>query len=207
MAPVLSIAPAALSPPVARGSSEAVLSTITDRDVQLALWQRPRPFALAPLDRLDPASIADIDVEIAVAALCDGVARAIDDAGPGYAPVRTALIAEVAARATGFAALFPAPCLRLRLEVVQTNACWKFHMDYVRARLIATLSGRGTEWCLADRTDPIERMTAGEVAIFKGHMLVDEPRILHRSPPIDGSGETRLLLAIDPVTPDRHQIA
>lgn len=207
MAAVLSIAPAALNPPVASGSSEAILSSIADRDIQLALWERRRPIALAPLDGIDPARITDIDVEIAVATLRDGVARAIDDAGPGYAPVRTALIAEVAARATGFAALFPAPCLRMRLEVVQTNACWKFHMDYVPARLLATLSGRGTEWCLADRPDAVERMAAGDIAIFKGRMLVDEPRIIHRSPPIDGTGEARLLLAIDPVTPDRHRIA
>lgn len=203
----LSLAPATSVSPVASGDSEAILSAIADPDVQLAIWQRPRPFALAPLDGLDPTGISDIDVEIAVDALRDGVARAIDDAGPGYARVRTALVAEIAQRATSFAALFRAPRLRLRLEVVQTNACWKFHMDYVPARLLATLSGRGTEWCLADQFHAVQAMTAGDIAIIKGRMLVDEPRVLHRSPPIDGSGKPRLLLAIDPVTPDRHQIA
>jgi len=203
----LSIAPATSVSPVASGYSETILSAIADRDVQLAIWQRPRPFALAPLDGLDPTGISDIDVEIAVEELGNGVARAIDDAGPGYSPVRAALVAEITERATGFAALFPAPRLRLRLEVVQTNACWKFHMDYVPARLLATLSGRGTEWCLADQIYAVQSMAAGDIAIFKGRMLVDEPRVLHRSPPIDGSGETRFLLAIDPVTPDRHRIA
>ena len=46
----------------------------------------------------------------------------------------------------------------------------------------------------------VAQMRAGEVAIFKGRMLLDDPPVLHRSPPIAATGEQRLLLVLDPVT-------
>lgn len=40
-------------------------------------------------------------------------------------------------------------------------------------------------------------MAAGEVALFKGRRLLPDPPLLHRSPPLAGRAETRLLLVND----------
>ena len=100
--------------------------------------------------------------------------------------------------------------LLLRLETVVDDACCRFHADNVRFRLVTTYRGPGTEW-IAPRhaaTMPTEaqlsdvrfsRLDRGHVAIMRGSRAATakRPALLHRSPPIAGSGVTRLFLAID----------
>ena len=44
-------------------------------------------------------------------------------------------------------------------------------------------------------------MSPGDAGIFKGKIATDTPAI-HRSPPIAGTGEKRLLLVLNPVEED-----
>jgi hypothetical protein len=85
--------------------------------------------------------------------------------------------------------------------VVETDACSKFHADFVTLRTITTYRGPGTQWQRAD--DPgdqtINEMRSGAVGLFKGRLLQPEPSVLHRSPPIADSGESRLVLVIDSI--------
>lgn len=82
----------------------------------------------------------------------------------------------------------------------------RFHADYVRARTITTYVGQGTQWIDAARKigdtppddDGIRRIETGAVAVFEGRLWLANPAVLHRSPPIAGSGERRLVLVIDP---------
>lgn len=169
--------------------------------VDLTLWRRERPGTLNWLDRQDWDPVSDVDSIVMSQDLHSQVARLLQAAH--YPPgARTAALAhEVAELATYFATLMGCSSLRLRLEIVETDGCKKFHADYVRARLLSTLSGRGTEWIYAASQGAdaaVEQMAAGDVGIFKGRLWEEEPAILHRSPPIDASGEQRLLLAIDP---------
>ncbi|MEO0057370.1 MAG: hypothetical protein RIT17_820, partial [Pseudomonadota bacterium] len=78
--------------------------------------------------------------------------------------------------------------------------------DYVRARLITTYAGEGTDWLdaadaarVAAGQEPrqINRMATFDVGLFKGKLATDHPAI-HRSPPIAGSGGARLLLVLNP---------
>ena len=96
--------------------------------------------------------------------------------------------------------------IELRLEVVRTDSCRKFHADYVSARLITTYVGAGTDWLddaeaahLAASGEPrrINRMAAFDVGLFKGKLATERPAI-HRSPPIAGTGAKRLLLVLNP---------
>ncbi len=102
-----------------------------------------------------------------------------------------------------FAALMRCETVRLRLEGVTGNACRKVHADYTDVRLICTLAGPGTDYTLGDDPDgPLQRIPAGAVTLFKGHEFGPGHRpCLHRSPPIEDSGERRLVLVID--TPAR----
>lgn len=114
-----------------------------------------------------------------------------------------ALRADAAALAQRFMALMGVDSVRVRVEGITTNACKKVHMDYTDVRLITTYSGPGTDF-VPHGVDPdgniccLERVPTGAVALFKGRSFApDHAPCLHRSPPIEGSGERRLVLVID----------
>lgn len=119
-------------------------------------------------------------------------------------PLPEPLAVAITGLATRFAALMRCDTVRIRLEGVTGNACRKVHADYTDLRLICTLAGPGTDYTLGDDPDaPLLRVAPGVVALFKGHMFgPGHSACLHRSPPIEGSGEGRLVLVID--TPSRH---
>jgi hypothetical protein len=94
--------------------------------------------------------------------------------------------------------------LRLRLDVVTTNACRKFHIDAVTARLVCTYRGPGTQYGISnDGAEPRHILTAptGAPILLRGTRWPERPCsvLLHRSPPIEGTGKTRAVLVLDPV--------
>ncbi len=185
--------------PVLCGDAPDMLAAIRARDCALTLWQRPVPVALvAPLARLDLDGIDDLELAIDLPVAAAALEAALVDAGYD-GPTAALLTLDIAELATRFADIAGAEQLKLRLEVVETDACRRFHADFVTYRLITTYRGQATQWVRAERPDAVAQMQAGEVGIFKGRMLLDEPPVLHRSPPIAATGEQRLLLVLDPV--------
>jgi hypothetical protein len=185
--------------PVARGHQAAVLSEVLWPQVHLALWQRPRPASLDWLDAHDWDMVDDVDAVLEEGDWGTAAADLLLAAGYPWTPAGLALVDEIADLARRFALLMACAALRLRLEVVETDACRKFHTDQLCARLLCTLSGPGTQWIETGADPQVMQMAPGEVAIFKGRLWAEEPAILHRSPPIAVSGERRLLLVLDPV--------
>jgi len=114
------------------------------------------------------------------------------------------LVDDIAALAVMFAGRVDAPYLRLRLDVLPTNACRKFHIGAVMARLSCTYRGTGTQYGIStDGDDPSRIFTVptGSPILLRGTLWPETPKsgLLHRSPPIEGTGETRLVLVLDPV--------
>lgn len=114
-----------------------------------------------------------------------------------------------------FVRIRAAPSIEVRLEVIQDNACTKFHADNVSARLLTTYRGPATEWldpavefeacCPAHAPETaVRRLSRFAVAIIKGRKAGSRsgPLVLHRSPPIEGSGQTRLLLCVNEAMSD-----
>lgn len=188
------------NPAIALGDTPDILAAILDPDVQLALWRRQRPASLDWLDALEWDKIDDIDSGIDGPDHRASICRLLCDTGYPQTSEGDALADEIARLACCFARLMGCERLRLRLEVVETDACRKFHMDYVTARLLMPLVGPGTQWI--DIRDgmgaPLRQLEPGHVGIFKGRLAVKASAILHRSPPVAASGETRLLLALNP---------
>ncbi|WP_367648814.1 DUF1826 domain-containing protein [Ruegeria arenilitoris] len=109
-----------------------------------------------------------------------------------------------------FTDLMRSKWLRLRLDVVATNACRRFHIDAVTSRLVCTYRGTGTRYGIStDGTDPSRVFTVptGSPVVLRGTLWPENPKsgLLHRSPPIEGTGETRLLLVLDPVADPEHE--
>lgn len=188
---------------------------VSDRPAGLsAIWEPACAAAIstrAPMqgfqswiDGLDAEDLPEARVILRPDAVRGVTTEICDAAGTPAGPHRDRLVDDIAALADVFAGLMQARWLRLRLDVVRTNACRKFHIDAVTARLICTYRGTGTQYTLCpDGADPREIATTpiGAPILLRGTLWPEHPRsgLLHRSPPIEGSGERRLVLVLDPV--------
>ena len=95
--------------------------------------------------------------------------------------------------------------LNFRLDVINSNACRKFHVDAVEARVVCTLRGTGTQYGYStDGHDPdVIETTPRYCSIFLRGTLwptVPDTHFVHRSPPIAGTGEYRLVAVMDAAT-------
>jgi hypothetical protein len=191
------------------------LSVIHKRGCAAAIWRRqPLPDFQGWIDDLEPELLPRTRMIIHPEAAFDALGEVCDLAGTPDGPEREWLINDTAALATLFAELFHAPYLRLRYDVVTTNACRKFHIDAVTTRLVCTYRGTGTQYGIpVDGGEPRRVFTTptGAPILLRGTLWPEDPRsgLLHRSPPIEGTAETRLVLVLDPVVnpddePDRE---
>lgn len=124
---------------------------------------------------------------------------------------RQVFIASITTLAEAFADALRAPWLRLRLEVVTGDACRKFHVDNVTVRLVCTYRGTGTQYGLAPRGEEpevIHTVATGPPIVLRGRRWPTTPPSLlrHRSPPIAGTGEARLLLVLDPILDPENEV-
>lgn len=191
-----------LCDPVVLADDPNALAAIRDHHVALAVWRRHVPPALSGAV-LESAyhGADDVGVLLDLPVMPPALAASLIAAGHEAMPAAV-LAGDIATLCQHFTAIVGCAQVKVRLEVVETDACRRFHADYVTYRLLTTYHGAATQWVHANASDAIEAMQVGDVVIFKGRMLLDEPPILHRSPPIAGTGEKRLLLVIDPVIAD-----
>lgn len=198
----------ALPTHVAAGPDASTLAAIRRPAITMSVWKRRLGQELTGATRavlsnefqllrltLEPGDVEPMVFDTLAAAVMGSAAAAI--------------AADVANLAYRFSDVMEQERLDIRLERITGNACKKFHADYVTARLITSYEGRATEWldqdsavrlangvCPSDL--PIRRLQAGDVALLKGRLWADDQAIVHRSPPIAGTGEERLLLVINP---------
>ena len=170
-----------------------------------AIWRRwPLPEFQSWIDGLDPAALPRARVIVPPAAVRMVAGDVCDASGTPAGPERDRLVDDIAALAVIFAGVMRARWLRLRLDAVTTDACRRFHIDAVRARLICTYRGSGTQYGIStDGAEPrrIFTVPTGAPMVLRGTLWPEASRagLLHRSPPIEGTGETRCVLVLDPV--------
>lgn len=203
--------------PVAVAETPEDLSGLLRPDCPAIVWDR-EPLARFQqwIDDLAPGQLPRTRTILRTADVREATAKVCELCGTPDCAERSLLIDDVAALAHIFAGLMHAPYLQLRLDVVTTNACRKFHIDAVTARFVCTYRGMGTQYALATDTAEqgrISTVPTGSPILLRGTLWPEKPNagLLHRSPPIEGTGETRLLLVLDPVCdpdehPDRHLI-
>jgi hypothetical protein len=195
--------------PVVEGPDRAVLDEIADESVALTVWTRQVAAELADwLDALPPEHLPDGRFVCEPGEVAARLAVLCDQAGLGDGRARALLIGDIAGLAARFAAIAGVARVDLRLEALVHDSCWRFHRDFVGLRLNATYRGPGTQWPplhLAARALRSQRRYRGAlnelprfaVGLFKGERRAGAAAILHRSPPIAGSGVTRLFLCLN----------
>lgn len=185
-----------------QSSDPEVLGRIHEADCNLTIWQRQ---PIADVEAVMGQNARDLRFTAWEQDLRDRLDSEMANNGFAPHPAKIALIEDIASLANRFCAIMQVREIELRLEVVTTNSCRKFHADYVPARLITTYVGTGTQWlgqddarrvAAGDKPETIHTLNAGDVGIFKGKLATMHPAI-HRSPAIEGTGERRLLAVLN----------
>ena len=170
-----------------------------------AIWRRQTPPDVQEwIDSLSPNNLPRGRVILRPQAVAATVGHLCELSRLPVSAERDWLQDDITLLAETFSELMQARFLRLRLDVVNTNACRKFHIDAITARLVCTYRGTGTQYGIStDGDDPkrVFSVQTGAPILLRGTLWPEQPPtgLLHRSPPIEGTGETRLLLVLDPV--------
>ena len=181
------------------------LTVIRDPGCAVALCQRqPDRNVLEWLERLDSDRLPKARVILPPDRISEALEQICDISDTPDCEERKRLIDDVTELAKVFADLMKAAHLRLRFDVVTTNSCKKFHIDRITARLLCTYRGTGTQYGFSvDETEPDHILTVptGSPIVLRGSLWPETPKsgILHRSPPIEGTGEYRSILVLDPI--------
>jgi hypothetical protein len=176
-----------------------------------AVWERQlMPEFQSWLNDIPSQNLPEGRLILRVEDVPDAIVQLCEIAGTKPSTHRDLLVNDIAALTELFASLVGSKYIRVRLDKITDNACSKFHKDAITARLVCTYRGTGTQYgTLEDSEEPLKIHTAptGAPILLRGKLWPEKPDsgLCHRSPPIDGTGETRLVLVIDPVTdPDRE---
>ncbi|MBK8252537.1 MAG: DUF1826 domain-containing protein [Polyangiaceae bacterium] len=189
------------------------LSTLARSEVNLVSWHRELPSGLdAQLVEWAKRFPAQFDETVCMPSYdLSAATRGLAE------PARAWLTMDVALLIAHLADLADARRLRVSFGAVRTDQCRKFHIDYVRYRLVTTYVGPGTEWipdeavrrealdhppdCPCDANKEIVRDSSairhavpGEVIVMKGALHPGHRGAVHRSPPIEGTGRVRVVL-------------
>ena len=182
------------------------LSRIQDPDCAVAIWnRRPLERFQSWLDGLAQDQLPKARVILRPKDVGDAVGQICELSGTPDRPERGRLVDDVTALADILAGLTKAPFLRLRFDIVTTNACRRFHTDAVTLRLVCTYRGTGTQYGVIDggsEPNSISTVPTGSPILLRGTLWPPQTQcdIRHRSPPIEGTGEIRLVLVLDPIS-------
>lgn len=180
------------------------LAAITEIDCAAVVWRRDVPGDFQSwINGLGAERLPSARLALRPEAVEDAVDQVFSAADLDDCAERAWLRTDIAYLASRFAAVMSMPYLRVRFSAVTTNSCRKFHVDAMKARLICTYRGSGTQFGItngSDAPEQIRQVETGSPILLRGSLWPERPRsgLVHRSPPIEGTGETRFLLVIDP---------
>lgn len=193
---------------VAEGAHPSILNSVRQADCDAAIWQRRLPSELNSwLTSLQLGALQSARLSARWPTLEKVAAELCRECSMPEGRGRSLFISDIAHLSQLFMDASCTNAVNLRLDVVSGNACHKFHQDYVTARLLCTYRGAGTQYGYPRGDgipDHVHQMSEGHVGLFRGRLWGSSNNVplLHRSPPISGTGERRLLLVIDPQDTD-----
>jgi hypothetical protein len=213
--PELMIATPAESPHVI-GDRPTVLRYILNPSVNLCLWQRPaQPAVIRELSSLKASDLPDVRCPTSLDSFDDDVSMLLQQHGLDPFAFKNWRV-DLRRLADLYFSVSENRDVTLCLVTTDDDDCRRFHVDRTQLRLLCTYRGPGTEWLIDEQVDRLAQSTGapnadiirfGEPSEFEpfwagilkgdaypgnaGHGLV------HRSPPIAGSGQTRVLFCLD----------
>jgi hypothetical protein len=206
MPPLTDLLPA---PSLIRSADVSVLDTVRRENTSLAVWDRDPPRALLHgLATACPAHLPQGRMLVWLPDLSAALASMMARTPMGSTVLGRLLLDDMTMLVKRFAAIAETDVVDIRLDRLRHDSCWKFHRDQVKLRLLATYRGPATQIvpgaygqaALEDQRaykGPLESLPDGAVALFKGAKAGPDKGVVHRSPPIVGTGLVRLLLCLN----------
>jgi len=203
------------------GNDPRVLRELATPSVGIVTWSRGCP-ADVESSLLLWGRTAEPDFEQRISTDSYSLAsafRGLDEA------TRAWMLEDVALLIAHFSAVAQTTELKMAFGPIRSDRCRKFHRDNLRHRLVCTYAGPGTEWVpgesvnesvlrrppicpeeanrkIVRHPDAVQRASAADVLMMKGGRHPDGTRIVHRSPPIERFGATRVVLVLSTVEED-----
>lgn len=231
---------------LAEGADPSVLADIYNDGIDIAIWKRDLSAPIA--DTVAGLISCNPSFRLSTAVTPDSVRDTLKEALSRYEPARpnaaeapgddlivscnhalavdsslpevSLLSEDIAELVDMFCLLFEVKSAGVRLGVLETAMCPRFHVDRIPCRLLTTYQGVATEWLphelvdrsklghgsnglsdhesgLFDQPDAIQQLNQGDVAILKGDLWEGNEGngLVHRSPGMDCG--RRLLLTMD----------
>ncbi|CAM3859370.1 DUF1826 domain-containing protein [Litorimonas haliclonae] len=178
---------------------------IHDENVYGVVWNREIPSKVSSLLEMTefnhPTSARFF---VPISKISERAAQALEVFGLPKCPAQAWLANDIQMLATKLGAILSASKLQVRVELVDTDACKKFHRDNVKARLVCTYKGPGTVYGVARigaEPDQINQADTGHPVLLKGRLWSKgaETYLLHRSPRIESAGLSRIVVVMDEV--------
>ncbi|MGD2119685.1 MAG: DUF1826 domain-containing protein [Chromatiales bacterium] len=198
------------------GTRPEVLGRILDPGVNLCLWQRPvQPAVTQELASLQATQLPDVRSRTSTQSFDADVKALLQQQR-----LDPAAFSNWRADLRRLADLYFGVCegrdVVLRLVTTEDDDCRRFHVDRSQLRLLCTYRGPGTEW-LTDAQVDRQAQSSGApnedilrfgapshfapfwAGILKGDAFPGNAGhgLVHRSPQIAGSGQTRVLFCLD----------
>ena len=200
--------PPVAGPVLARpGAAASIVRTFADPAVPVAVWRRTVDPVLAAALAAVARDLPAVDCTLHRAAVGAGCLPEVVRALPGA----EGLCADVEALAACFADATVSTRLRFVFGPVLDDKCKRFHVDFVRVRMVVTYLGPGTQWLEGEAAqrhgprgavagscghgvpaDEIRCAQAGDVVWMRGVYGGGAPAV-HRSPPLGESGQARVV--------------
>ncbi|MEO0823515.1 MAG: DUF1826 domain-containing protein [Pseudomonadota bacterium] len=186
------------------------LSAIHHPDCAAAIWRRsPLPCFQSWIDALEPERLPKARVILRPGIVRETALHICEACGTPGCAERDLLIDDAAALASLFAELVGAAYLQFRFDVVSADACPQCDADTGFARLVCAYRGTGTHYGFAAEGAEPERVftvPTGAPILLRGPRWPGSPGsgLQHCSPPIEDTGQTRLILVLDPAIDPDH---
>lgn len=198
------------------GDSPGVLFRIIDSGVNLCLWQRATQAAISrELAFLQASALPDVRCQTSLDTFDDDVCTLMQQ--QALDPMSfTQWRIDMERLAGLYFGVSEQREVTLRLVTTDDDDCRRFHFDRSNLRLLCTYRGPGTEWLTDEQVDRLAQSAGaanedivrfGEPArfetfwagILKGEAYPGNAGngLIHRSPAIAYSGQTRVLFSLD----------
>jgi hypothetical protein len=177
-----------LQPVMAWNSQE--LAELKAGSADVLVLERAKLLNLAEAVRLAP--IAEYRARVTLGNAAKKIDRGVSElklANSGFADDVTSLVRS-------FLTEFDRSSVSLRIEIVNTQSCPKFHCDNVYIRLVTTYVGPCTEYQYADESD-VRGSGLGSLVFLKGHKHPTHRDSVHHRSPAVPLGTKRLCVVID----------
>jgi len=192
------------------GTSPEVLRDIAWQDINVVIYERDIDNLKEEIELMLPMSI-EIRCTGTIHEIMTEFRSAISELNCVHISDDIEHLLEQFQKASG------ADSFRLLFETVTSNMCRRFHSDMNDLRMLCTYAGPGTLWLkddninrdalnqrgedvqIAINENEIQQVKTGAAVILKGAMYSKEgtKAAVHKSPPVEETGEKRLMLRID----------